>query len=53
LEAGVGESEILEIEAQVNAEVDEATEAAKAGGVPGEDLLMKDVWADGSASWRN
>jgi acetoin:2,6-dichlorophenolindophenol oxidoreductase subunit alpha len=53
LEAGVAESEILEIEAQVNAEVDEATEAAKAGGVPGEDLLMKDVWADGGASWRN
>jgi acetoin:2,6-dichlorophenolindophenol oxidoreductase subunit alpha len=53
LEAGVGESELLEIEARVNAEVDEATEAAKAGGVPGEDLLMKDVWADGGASWRN
>jgi pyruvate dehydrogenase E1 component alpha subunit len=53
LEAGVNESELLEIEATVNAEVDEATEAAKAGGVPGEDLLMKDVWADGGAAWRN
>jgi TPP-dependent pyruvate/acetoin dehydrogenase alpha subunit len=53
LESGVSESELLEIEANVNAEVDEATEAAKAGGVPGEDLLMKDVWADGGAAWRN
>jgi pyruvate dehydrogenase E1 component alpha subunit len=53
LESGVSESELLEIEAQVNAEVDDATEAAKAGGVPGEDLLMKDVWADGGAAWRN
>jgi pyruvate dehydrogenase E1 component alpha subunit len=53
LEAGVSESELLEVEAQVNADVDEATEAAKAGGVPGEDLLMKDVWADGGAAWRN
>jgi pyruvate dehydrogenase E1 component alpha subunit len=53
LEAGVSESELIEIEARVNAEVDEATEAAKAGGVPGEDLLMKDVWADGGAAWRN
>jgi pyruvate dehydrogenase E1 component alpha subunit len=53
LEAGVSESELLEIEVDVNAEVDEATEAAKAGGVPGEDLLMKDVWADGGAAWRN
>jgi TPP-dependent pyruvate/acetoin dehydrogenase alpha subunit len=53
LEAGVSESDLLEIEAQVNADVDEATEEAKAGGVPGEDLLMKDVWADGGAAWRN
>jgi acetoin:2,6-dichlorophenolindophenol oxidoreductase subunit alpha len=53
LEAGVSESDLLEVEAQVNADVDDATEAAKAGGVPGEDLLMKDVWADGGAAWRN
>jgi acetoin:2,6-dichlorophenolindophenol oxidoreductase subunit alpha len=53
LEAGVSESDLLEIEAQVDADVDEATEEAKAGGVPGEDLLMKDVWADGGAAWRN
>ncbi len=53
LEAGVNEATVLEIEADVDREVDEATEAAKAGGIPGEDLLMKDVWADGGAAWRN
>ena len=53
LDAGVSEAEVVEIEVRVNAQVDEATEAAKAGAVPGEDLLMKDVWADGGASWRN
>jgi pyruvate dehydrogenase E1 component alpha subunit len=53
LEAGVSEAAVSEIEADVNREVDEATEEAKAGGIPGEDLLMKDVWADGGAAWRN
>jgi pyruvate dehydrogenase E1 component alpha subunit len=53
LEAGVSEEELLAIENEVNAEVDLATDEAKAGGVPGEDLLLKDVWADGGASWRN
>ncbi len=38
---------LLGIEADVDREVDEATEEAKAGEIPGEDLLMKDVWADG------
>jgi hypothetical protein len=33
--------------------VDEATEFAKAGAQPGEHLLLKDVWADGGATWRN
>jgi pyruvate dehydrogenase E1 component alpha subunit len=53
LEAGVSEDELLAIENEVDAEVDLATDEAKAGGVPGEDLLLKDVWADGGASWRN
>ena len=53
LDAGVSEDEILALESEVDAEVDLATEEAKAGGVPGEDLLLKDVWADGGASWRN
>jgi pyruvate dehydrogenase E1 component alpha subunit len=53
VDAGVSEEEILALESEVDAEVDLATEEAKAGDVPGEDLLLKDVWADGGASWRN
>jgi pyruvate dehydrogenase E1 component alpha subunit len=53
LEEGASEEQLLAIESEVAAEVDLATEEAKAGGIPGEDLLMKDVWADGGSSWRN
>ena len=53
LEAGATEDQLAAIEAEVAAEVDLATEEAKAGAIPGEDLLMKDVWADGGSSWRN
>ncbi len=53
LELGVDEPTLARIEADVDAEVDAATEAAKAGAAPGEDLLMKDVWANGGAEWRN
>ena len=53
LEAGVSEDELRAIEVEVDAEVDRATEEAKLGGVPGEDLLLKDVWADGGGAWRN
>jgi len=41
------------IEADVALAVEAATEFAKAGAVPGENLLLKDVWANGGASWRN
>jgi len=53
LDQGVAEDQLATIEAEVAAEVDRATDEAKAGAVPGEDLLMKDVWADGGSSWRN
>ena len=53
VELGVGEDQLADIEADVAAQVERATEEAKAGGVPGEDLLMKDLWADGGSSWRN
>jgi acetoin:2,6-dichlorophenolindophenol oxidoreductase subunit alpha len=53
LNEGVREDDLLLIETEVGAEVEAAAEEAKAGGVPGEDLLLKDVWADGGASWRN
>ena len=53
LEMGVDEDELLVLEADVDAEVDTATNEAKAGAAPGEELLFQDVWADGSGSWRN
>jgi pyruvate dehydrogenase E1 component alpha subunit len=53
LEEGASEEQLRAIEAEVAAGVELATEEAKAGAIPGEDLLMKDVWADGGSSWRN
>jgi acetoin:2,6-dichlorophenolindophenol oxidoreductase subunit alpha len=53
LEAGVLEEQLLAIEEEVRIEVDAATEEAKLGAVPGDDLLLKDVWADGGGAWRN
>ena len=53
LEAGLPEADLGRIEADAARAVDEATEFAKAGAQPGEHLLLKDVWADGGASWRN
>ncbi|MGW0632548.1 thiamine pyrophosphate-dependent dehydrogenase E1 component subunit alpha [Streptomyces sp. NPDC002758] len=53
LELGVAEAALEDIETESARLVDEATEAAKAGVQPGEDLVLKDVWADGGASWRN
>ena len=41
------------IDAAAQLEVDEATEAAKAGPAPSLDLVHRDVWADGSSRWRN
>jgi TPP-dependent pyruvate/acetoin dehydrogenase alpha subunit len=50
---GASEDQLEIIEAEVTADVDRATEEAKAGATPGEDSLMKDLWADGGSSWRN
>ena len=53
LEAGLAEADLDRVEADAARAVDEATEYAKAGAQPGEHLLLKDVWADGGATWRN
>ena len=53
LQQGVGEAEISKIEARVAAEVDQATEAAKASPVPDESIAMTEVWANGDSAWRN
>jgi pyruvate dehydrogenase E1 component alpha subunit len=51
--AGLAESELAAIDADVRAEVEVATEQAKAGAVPDVGLVARDVWADGGARWRN
>jgi acetoin:2,6-dichlorophenolindophenol oxidoreductase subunit alpha len=53
LRLGVDEAILTGIEHDVIDEVERSTEEAKAGAIPGEDLLLKDVWADGSGSWRS
>ncbi|HYZ53231.1 MAG TPA: thiamine pyrophosphate-dependent dehydrogenase E1 component subunit alpha [Streptosporangiaceae bacterium] len=53
LAAGIDGAVLDGIEKAAAEDVDTATEEAKAGALPGPDLLMKDVWADGGASWRN
>jgi acetoin:2,6-dichlorophenolindophenol oxidoreductase subunit alpha len=53
LKEGATEQQLSAIEASVAAAVDRATEEAKAGKAPSPELLMKDVWADGGAQWRN
>ncbi len=53
LELGLESGALDEIEAEVLAAVDVATEEAKAGPLPSEELIHTDVWADGGSRWRN
>ena len=53
LAAGVDEGRLAAIEAAAVAEVDAATEAAKNGPPPALDSVEKDLWADGTSTWRN
>jgi len=53
LKLGVPEARLSAIQQEVAGRVEEATEFAKAGRHPGEELLFADVWADGGAAWRN
>ncbi len=53
VDRGVGEAILEDIDADVSSRVDEATERAKAAPLPDERLIFTDVWADGSARWRN
>jgi pyruvate dehydrogenase E1 component alpha subunit len=50
---GVAEATLQDMEAEAMRKVDEATAAAKASPPPALDVIMKDVWADGGAAWRN
>ena len=49
---GFATSDLDRIEEEARAEIDAATEAAKASPEPGEAVLMTDLWADGGSSWR-
>src|ERR1700692_4865213 len=53
IEFGVPEPAILAIEDEVKRAVDQATEVAKASRPPADELIYKDVWADGGWAWRN
>ena len=53
LSLGVEEGTLVEIERDIAQAVDAATEFAKAGELPGEDVLFTEVWTDGGSAWRN
>jgi len=53
IDFGVAESTILAIEEEIKQSVDRATETAKASRPPADELIYKDVWADGGWAWRN
>ena len=53
LDTGVTEQTILAIEDEIKRAVDQATETAKASRPPADELIYKDVWADGGSAWRN
>ena len=53
VENGVTEASLIEIEDTVGREVDEATDAAKAGAPADLSFVERDTWADGGSAWRN
>jgi len=53
LDSGVAEQTLKDIEDQSAAAVEEATSIARNGIQPDAAAVTKDVWADGSATWRN
>jgi len=53
IDMGVTEAAILAIEDEIKVAVDGATEVAKASRPPADELIYKDVWADGGWEWRN
>src|SRR6202789_4435675 len=50
---GIGDDVVAEIDADVQRQVDEATEKCKAAPMPPLDILTTDVYADGGWAWRN
>jgi len=52
-ELGVDESVLAAIDEEALRKVDEATETAKASPTPPVDLVERDVWSDGTSTWRS
>jgi len=53
LELGVDTQMLEGIERECMAAIDEATETARASPLPPTEIAFTNLWADGSASWRN
>ena len=53
LAAGIHEHQLADMEREVLAEVDRATETSKASPTPALETAYTQVWADGGAQWRN
>ena len=53
LDLDISETEIEAIESETDAAIDQATEEARNSPPPPVDIAHIDVWADGSATWRN
>ncbi|MBI3648926.1 MAG: thiamine pyrophosphate-dependent dehydrogenase E1 component subunit alpha [Actinobacteria bacterium] len=51
--SGVGSGTLTAIEAEAEAEIDEATELAKASPPSSVSLIERDVWSDGGSAWRS
>jgi TPP-dependent pyruvate/acetoin dehydrogenase alpha subunit len=50
---GIAQADLASIDEVADADVDTATAEAQASPPPGDELLMRDVWSDGGAAWRN
>src|SRR6056297_808009 len=53
LQGGVNEAVLTDIEQRAQAEIDAATEAARAAPPPELQAAYTNLWADGGSSWRN
>jgi hypothetical protein len=51
--SGIDEGVLEEIDAEVIARVDRATDEAKSAQPPPPSILETNVWADGGSAWRN
>lgn len=49
----IAPEEVAKVEAEIDREIDVATEACKAAPVPPESIMTTDVYADGGWAWRN